>query len=85
MHIFKSRNPIWLIGDILMTIWMWKAGVLVAAIFFTFDSIIQFLYTILPDMVDAWDKNTKYRVFYTLFLVVGIFFLIRYLTATKVI
>ncbi len=83
MHIFKSRNPLWLLIDISLAIWMWRAGTIGAALFFTFDSAVQLTYTFLPDMVDSWDKNKKYRVFYTLFLLAGVFFFFRYFVAKR--
>jgi hypothetical protein len=80
MHIFKSRNPIWLILDIVIAVLLWREAILVAAIFFTLDSLIQLIYTVLPDMVDAWDKNKNYRIFYTLFFAIALFFIVRHLT-----
>jgi hypothetical protein len=85
MHIFKSRNPIWLLIDIIITVWLWKIPVIIGALFFTFDSVIQLIYTILPDMVDSWDKSKKYRAFYALFLLAGLYFIFRYLIAEKIV
>lgn len=85
MHIIKSRNPIWLILDIAIAIWMWKLGIIIAAIFFTFDSVVQLLYTFLPDMVDMWDYNKKYRVFYALFFLLAIFFILRFLVERNIV
>jgi hypothetical protein len=85
MHIIKSRNPVWLLLDIAIMILCWKAGILVAALFFTFDTVVQLIYTILPDFVDVWEKNKKYRIFYTLFFLSAIFFVIRHLVDENII
>ncbi|MEN9647482.1 MAG: hypothetical protein RLY57_286 [Candidatus Parcubacteria bacterium] len=85
MHVLKSRNPIWLLLDIIICIWLWNIGIIVAAIFFTIDSVIQLLYTILPDMIDPLEKNKKYRVFYSLFLGIALFLIVRHFSLAKVI
>jgi hypothetical protein len=85
MHILKSRNPFWLLLDIIIAVWLWKVGVIVAAVFFTLDALLQLVYTFFPDLIDSWDTLKTYRVFYTVFFFIAIFFIIRYLAAERII
>lgn len=77
MHIFKSRNPIWLILDLVCAWGFWKVPVLIPAIFFTFDSLLQLVYMFFPEMIDTLEKKNSFRIFYTLALLVAIVFIIK--------
>ncbi len=85
MHLFKSRNPIWLILDVVITYWLWKAGIHIAFAFFLFDSIIQLIYTFFPEFNDGLDKSKKYRIFYAVFYIVMLISIFLHLTSRGII
>jgi hypothetical protein len=64
MHIFKSRNPLWLLGDIAITVWLWSIPLFIPAIFFSLDTLLQLVYTFFPELVDTFEKSLLYRIMY---------------------
>jgi len=85
MHIFKSRNPLWLIGDVICAVGFWRVPLLIPALFFTLDSILQLIYTFFPEAIDTLEKKKGFRLFYVIALMIAIFFIIKALSEKGVV
>jgi hypothetical protein len=77
MHIFKSRNPLWLIGDIILAVWLWRIPLFIPALFFTLDSLLQLIYTFFPEMIDTLEKKMWFRFMYISFFILALLFIIK--------